>query len=240
MTLAGAAVGKVFGLDDRPQEGEELAIALPTRPRGGNQANGLEPGGGRIGGKLDEDTAVDRGVSNHATSGNVRPAGLELGLDQGHDLPVRMQQRANLAKDQAERDERQVERGQVDRLGERGQGAQVRAIHHNDPLVRRQAGQELSMSHVHGVNPARAMAQQHVGKAAGRRAGIEADRSRHVELERIERGQQLLRAARRPRRAWDADEPRIGIEPLAGGQPTTVTALEVNRSGKQEGLRFGP
>ena len=63
--------------------------------------------------------AMDRRIA-HDPALRLRPAGLELRLDEGDDRAATVaQHRADRAEHEAQRDERDVDDGDVDRLGQR-------------------------------------------------------------------------------------------------------------------------
>ena len=96
---------------------EELAVALRSEERRGDDVAGPEADGL---GMLDdpfEDLAVDRRVADDAVVG-AAAAGLELRLDERDDLAARAERRGDRAEDEVERDERDVDRREVDRFGQ--------------------------------------------------------------------------------------------------------------------------
>ena len=187
---------------------------LPSGPRIGEAMTARVPSPGRAASRRPaRGPRVDRRIADDAMD---RPAaaGLELRLDEGDDH-VAARARASAAtgpSTSAERDERHVDRDEADRLGERrgGQGPGVRPLHRDDPRIAAQRLGELAAPDVEGVDAARAALQQDVGEAAGRRADVEADAARRVDLERIERGGQLVAAAADVRLGADDRERRVG------------------------------
>ena len=120
---------------------------------------------------------MDRRIAHDAVV-RPAPAGLELRLDEGDDLaaPGARVER-DRPEDEPERDERDVDDREGDRLREasRPSGPGVRPLHRDDARIAPQRLGELAAAHVESVDPARAALQQHVREAAGRRADVEAD-----------------------------------------------------------------
>ena len=82
----------------------------------------------------------------------------------------------------------------------------VRPLERHHPLVAPKPIGELAPTDVDGIDPRGAALEQDVGEAAGRRADVERDQSGRVERERVERGDQLVAAARDVRlRAVDGE-----------------------------------
>ena len=74
-------------------------------------------------------------------------------------------------------------------------------LHRHDPRIVAQRVGELSVAHVESIDARRTALQQDVREAACRRADIEAHPAGNVDAERVERGGELLAAARHERRA---------------------------------------
>ena len=83
--------------------------------------------------------------------------------------------------------------------------AGVGAFQHDDPFVPAQFPGELAAAHVHGVDPRRAAAQQHVREAPGGGAHVQAHQPLRIDAEVIEPVGQLDAAPGRPRVAAPPD-----------------------------------
>ena len=117
-----------------------------------------------------------------------------------------------------ERDERDVDDGEVDGLAEglAGQVPGVRPVVDDDPRVAGDRVRQLTPPDVDGVDAGRAALEQDVGEAAGRRAGVEADEPRRVDAERVERGGELVAAAADVRVALHDRDRDVRLDEVAG------------------------
>ena len=180
---------------------EELPVALGAEERRGNEITRPETAvrgqrrhalqHGPMGGRIPDHAVIRRTLAD-----------LELRLDQGHDVGPRAagsgpQRRGDGSQDEAERDERHVDDGQVDRLADEisGQRPRVRAVVDDDPGIPGDPVRKLASTDVDGVDPGRAALEQHVREAARRRARVETDEPRGVDREGVERGRELVPAA---------------------------------------------
>ena len=109
-----------------------------------------------------------------------------------------MVHRTSAGRHGTERDERQVGDREIDRTAEvlRLEVAGVGALEHRDPRVGAQRPRELAAPDVDREHRRRAGLQQAVGEPAGRRTEVERPRARDRHREAVERGGQLLAAAR--------------------------------------------
>ncbi len=76
-----------------------------------------------------------------------------------------------------------------------GQGTGVRPFHRHDARIAAERLGQLAAADIEGVDAGGAALQQDVGEAAGRGADIERDQPPRIDLERVERGRQLVTAA---------------------------------------------
>src|SRR4051812_39002650 len=111
------------------------------------------------------------------------------------------QQAINVRKHQLERNEADVHGGELRRLNEprRIELADVGFFQRYDSRIATQPRVQLSATDIDGVDLVRAVREQHLGKAAGRRADIKANIATRIEAEGVERGDKLQRATRNPR-----------------------------------------
>ena len=170
-----------------------------------------------------QDLAMDRRVADDAV---VRPAlaGLELRLDQRDDRGRRAgERRRDRPEDQRERDERDVDGGEVDRLGQASRRSGVRAFVRSIETTRgsraeraRRAGRDRRRERRPALAPrcSRTSVKPPVDAPTSRR-----DEPGRVDPERVERGRELVAAAadvriglRRPRSAC----PRRAGRPACG------------------------
>ena len=157
---------------------------------------------------------------------------------------ARAEGRGDRGEDEVERDERDVDRREADRLwqGRCRERAGVRALHRDDARVAPERLGELATSDVESVDARRAALQQHVREAAGRGPDVEADDTGRVDPERIERGGELVAAAADVRlRDVDLDVGRrvdqvAGLAVVPGG----VALPHPDLAGQHERLRAAP
>jgi hypothetical protein len=194
----------------------------------------------RHGAALDHATRARRTCSwiagSRTTLADLVAAGLELRLDQRHDRRGRRHHPEHGRQRQAQRDERDVDRGQVGRLRQGFEPAHVGALHDHHARVAAQSVVELAVAHVERVHPARAALEQDVGEAAGRGAHVQGDGARDVQPPGVERRRQLEPAAadvgqRRPQHG-DAGVVGDGLAGLGGRPP-----VDLDRPGQDERLR---
>src|ERR1700730_11404282 len=178
-----------------PQMHQEFAVALRPQDRGGYLAGDeVSVRFGKLP-ELAQDPTVLFGIADHATLSHRPLADLELGFDQGDDVTRRAEQLADTRQHQPQGDERDVDHRQVRRDGQPIEMADVDALQHDHPWVLTKAPGQLTVADVdrdHRAGPAR---KQHVGKAARRRADVEAHPPRWIDAEGIEGGRELFAAA---------------------------------------------
>ena len=122
-----------------------------------------------------DDPAVDRRVADDAAL-RLGPARLELRLHERDDRAAAVaQHRADRAEDEPQRDERDVDDGEVRGLRQdaRRERPRVDALHRDDAWVLAQPLGELAVADVERVDPRRAAGEEHVGEPAGRGADVE-------------------------------------------------------------------
>jgi hypothetical protein len=175
-------------------------------------------------------------------------AGLELRLDQGHNLTIWRQLLLNTPQDPCQRDERDVDDGQADALRQsqgiavvRIETAGVRPLHRNYASVTTQRLGELSASHVESIDARRTALQQHIGESTGRCAYIETDTAGRVDLEGVQSGGELLATTRHvPGSRDEVNRCRV-IDHVArfAIAPCLVPGTDRDLPGEQQCLRFG-
>ena len=171
-----------------------------------------------------ESTVARRTAGSLTTPfGTASPAGLELRLDQAHDLAVRRQLGLDTAQDPRQRDERDVDYGQADSLRQSQrilmvwiEPAGVRPLHRNHSGVTTQRLGKLSASHVESIDARSTALQQDIGEAARRRPNVEAHAPGRIDLKGIERGGQLFAATRDVARSGDQLHCRSRHDNIAG------------------------
>ena len=139
-------------------------------------------------------TTNGRIPDNSPFADRFRP-GLELGLNQGDNIGVSAQPFSDSRKDQLERNERNIDDHQTNRLKQRIQIASVGPFHDDDPFILAELPDQLPLPHVDGIDTGRATLQQDVGEAAGTRADIGRDPIGHIKPELFQRAGQLMGAA---------------------------------------------
>src|SRR5437764_1479259 len=92
----------------------------------------------------------------------------------------------------------------------------VRVLERYDPWIVAQHVGKLSVTHVESIDARGTALQQHVREATGRGADVETHSARHLDTERVERGGELLAAARHIWRALDERDHGVCGDELAG------------------------
>ena len=115
-------------------------------------------------------------IAHHAAGAEPFPTDLELRFHHRHQVGPGRGAGGQGRQHQGQRDERQVGDDQLDRSadGVRRQRADVRPVVQLHPLVGLQPPDQLPVADVDGDHLTRAAAEQHVGEAAGRGAGVQA------------------------------------------------------------------
>ena len=146
--------------------------------------------------------------------------------------------------DLVERDERDVDDGEIDRLGEcrRREPAGVRALERRHTVVAAQRFGELTATHVESVDVARAALQQHVGEAAGRRTDVERRHPGRVDPELVERSRELVAAAAHVWLGALDVYGGFGIDGVAGLEVASrsVAIADTDLAGEDQGLALAP
>ncbi len=190
---------RVVGGDDVQ---EELAVAGRAGVSG---LAGAEHDAARIrGGTGDalEHRGVDLGVAHDALA-HVVLAGLELRLDHRQQAVRPREQLDERRQHERERDERDVDDGQRGRRAGEVAGRQeagVDALQHGHAVVGAETLVQLAAADVERRHVRRTALQKAVGEAAGGGADVDAREPGDVDAEGVERGRQLVAAARDERR----------------------------------------
>jgi len=141
---------------------------------------------------LEQHLLVCSWVLDHAPLPDLAPPRLELRLDQRDDLAARDQPARHRRQDEAQRDERHIDRRQPNRLGEFAQGSGVLAFHEHHPRIVPQPPVQLPVADIDRINPVGAVLQQAVGESAGRGPDVGAHPSGRLQPELLEGRLQLL------------------------------------------------
>ena len=160
-------------------------------------------------------------------------AHLELRLHHRQQLPVGLGARRERRQHGAQRDERQVGHGQVDRARRSRRVSSARTLVRSctcDPLVAAQPPDQLPVPDVDGDHLGRAAVQQHVGEPAGGGARVEAAQARGID--RRTRPARRSACARRgtPTRARPLARTVTGVS-----RSTTVAGLPAASRGPRPG-----
>ena len=191
-------VGDVRAVRPAMELDEELPVSLGPEDRRRDDSPRTQTQ--RIGLLHDalKDLAVGFRVSDDPVIG-LAAADFELGLHEGDDggSRTRLERAQDRPEDEPDRDERDVDDGNVDRLreGVGRQGPGVRPLHRDDAFVASQRLGELPAPDVHRVDARGSPLEQDVGETAGRRTNVERDESGGIDREGIQRGRQLVTAA---------------------------------------------
>ena len=102
----------------RAQVQQELAIAFGAGDRRLDHAHAGQSYRSRRGGDLGDDARVDGGIGHQTALADVVAPGLELRLDQRHDVGAGREQRRHDGQDVAQRDERDVDRDDAGAVAE--------------------------------------------------------------------------------------------------------------------------
>ncbi len=137
-------------------------------------------------------------VAHDAALADALGSDLELRLDQRDEEGAGRCQLQRRAQRLAQRDEADVGGDGSDRLGDRlaRQAPRIEPLERDDARIRLEAGVQLPMADVGGIDLGRAALEQHLREAAGRGADVESDAPLRVELEGGQRRGKLLAAAR--------------------------------------------
>src|SRR6185437_14504550 len=171
---------------------EEFAVAVAAEDRGGDdtaeapaarskQRLGVGADGG-VHGRIADDAFLD-----------VAPRRLELRLDERDHVGTRRQQPFDRRQHELERDEAHVDRRKVRRVGETRavERANVGLLERDEGAAAAQFWMQLVAADIDRIDALRAALEQDFGKAAGRRADVEANAVLNVEAEAIERRRQF-------------------------------------------------
>src|SRR5581483_6958187 len=183
---------------------------------------------------LAEHPAVRVRVADDSALADVRPPGLELGLDENERAPAGRGERERRRQRLPHRDERDVADDEVGRVWKLLEAARVRALEHGHARVGAQARVELAVADVERDHVRRPALEQHVGEAAGRGADVEGPSSGHVQPQRVQRVRELLPTARDVRRRALDLELRVDVDLLAR------LRVAGHKSGEDERLRLRP
>ena len=192
------------------QAEEELDVARRAGQRARDRSGQPQAQLPRRRGDVAQRGEPQRRISHHAACPQPLLADLELRLH--HRQQDAFRARGERGQHRAQRDERQVGDGELDRPTDLGgcERAHVGAVVHLDPRIAAQPPDELPVADVDRDDLRRSAVQQHVGEATGGCARIEAAQAARIDLQRIERADQLVGAAR---------------SPLPFGRATTVTGV---------------
>ena len=214
-----------FGAEDRAFDDPDHR---PARLRG-------DPRGGAL-----ADFAMDRRVAHDAAFADLRGAGLELRLDQRHQLRLLGGERERRRQHRRKADKARVAGDDVDRLGDVGMGqvARVDPFVDDDPRILAQLPGELAMTDIDGVNPPGTAIEQHLGEAAGRGADVEGDAPVDYDPEVIESVGEFDAAPRDPGMIAPLEsERRFCCELFAGFVDAPFAAAD--QAGEDQRLRLG-
>ncbi len=185
------------------------------------------------------DGGVDRGIAHDALLEMAALADLELRLDQRDELRARGRERERRGQHRLERDEAHVDGDNLWHRVEPGgiERPNVRLLqrHHLGPAA--QARMQLVAADVDREDAARAAREQDLGEAAGRGADIEADATRDVDRQPVERMGELDPAARDPGKGGLGRERGIDRDRLGGFAHGRAVGGDV--AGRDGGLRLG-
>ena len=162
---------------------QELAVALRAQDRRRDRAARLEPERRRRGAATALEHRADGrpGRARRRPSTSPRPAS-NCGLTRATIVAAAVAEaRTRSGRGRAQRDERDVDDGERDRLRAGVSGVSVRALVRSIDTTRGSRAErlgELPAADVDGVDAARAALEQDVGEAAGRGADVEADAAR--------------------------------------------------------------
>jgi hypothetical protein len=177
----------------------------------------------------------------------LRPAAtdLELRLHEGDDWreAVGPQRRRDRPENEAKRDERDVDDGDVDRLteGRRVEMARVEPIVDDDSGIASDPVGELPATDVHGMNAGRSTLEENIGEAARGRPRVQRDKTGRVDRERVKRCRELVPAATDVRLLGDELDVDLRVHEIARSaiEPRGVTDPRPDLPGKDQRLSAG-
>src|SRR5215467_1902198 len=139
---------------------------------------------------------LDR-IADHATLADVLAPHLELRLDERDNLAPRSEDTKRRRQNLFERDERDIDDGERRLVAEdaRVERARIRVLHHDHALILAQTGVELAGADVDRVHTRGALLEQAIGEPARRGADVQTDSPGHLDLEVVERVDELLAPA---------------------------------------------
>ncbi len=138
---------------------------------------------------------MDLAFANHPLF-HLRPAGLELRLHQGEHHPIRPHQAGKPWEDEAQRDEGNVDGDEIyflpDVLEAKITG--VEPLLHHHPRIVPELPVQKAAAHVHGVDLSSPVLEETIGEPPSGCADIQANLSRGIDPEGLERGRQFFPA----------------------------------------------
>ena len=214
----GSGVHRCGAGGPHPEVRQEFDVARRSAQRRRHHRHRCQAGrGGQRRGHIHQHPQVDGRVRHEPAPADLRPARLELRLDEEHAVGAVARDAGQGRSHEPERDERQVGDEQVDGIAHVGRGevAGVAAFPDGDPGVVAERPGQLAGPHVDGQHRGGAALQEAVREPAGGGAGVEGPEAGHVDGEPVECGVQLLAAA-----GNEAGGRRLEMDGLVGGHET--------------------
>lgn len=136
-------------------------------------------------------------IPNDAALGNIFALQFELGLDEGNDASLLVQNPHHGREDFGQGNEGKVHDRQADFLADvvRFHVAGVELFFDDHPGIGAQFPDQLVGAHVHRVNPGRAALEEAIGESAGGSTDVDAGPATGIDLKRIERRLELQATA---------------------------------------------
>ena len=169
---------------------------LPSLPVIGERIRpaGREAGGCRVDAEALEHFAVDCRIAHDPAPRHDSAPGLELGLDERNTSGRIGQEAAYGWEHEPERDEGEVQGCELDRLGQRSELPEIRALHADHARVTSQPVEQLATPNVDRIHDPRAALEEDIGEAARAGSGVEAGEAGWIDRECLQRRLELLPA----------------------------------------------
>ena len=169
---------------------KELPVSFRAEYRRRNESDYIETGLKCRVPDLAQDRPVFRRVRYDSAASHLALADLELGLYQRDAFSAFRCHSSDGGEDPAERDEGNIDRGQVEEHGKvcRVEGASVNALHHDYSRILPDLPCQLIVTDVDRPYPSRAVLKQAIREAAGRCAHVDARLAPNLYLELAKRG----------------------------------------------------
>lgn len=220
-----------------PQVEEELDVPCRAKKRGERRRN-KPPRGPPLNKRAQplEDLQMDKAVPDDTALSHPLAASLKLRLDQGDQIPLLMSNRTKRWQDQAKRNERDIDRDQINPLTDilQGEVAGIEAFVHHHTTVVPEPPVELPLAYVHAVDALGTVLKETIGEAAGGTANVQTEPPRGINTKGGEGPFQFLPAAADVGQGRHHLDDGLGIHPMPG--PIHGVSVDANPPGHDHTL----